>query len=102
MNRRGSWWSLGWWLLTPCLAAGQQPGQPPPPDPLIEAARAARAALTGPAQRTQMYEDVEILRRILNRELHPWQATRCADCHQTSNVLSSAHGKLWDLTTGKM
>ena len=66
------------WLLLPALAAAQSaPAQDP-----------------GPGQRTQMYEDIEILRRLLNSKLQAeyqparqlaeavrW--TNCASCHDS-------------------
>jgi hypothetical protein len=76
---------LSIWLLVPGLAAGQ-------------------SALTPPAtvgQRTQMYEDIEVLRRLLNGKLQSqyaparqlasaWLRNNCSSCH--TNAQAGTYG----------
>jgi hypothetical protein len=84
-------------LLTPSLVAAQQPR--PGQDVALP----------------QMYEDIEIMRRLLLREVHSRQMVQCAACHGPVGVRAvafSPDGKLlateegvfrvWDASTGKM
>jgi tetratricopeptide (TPR) repeat protein len=66
------------WLLTPGLLLAQTGQAPAPARP--------------PAQRGQlMYEDIEVMRRIINRKLGTWPSLialnqRCTACHATSGA----------------
>jgi hypothetical protein len=56
------------WLLGPALALAQQ-------EPAATGAPAAPPA-------HQMYEDIEIMRRLLLREMHSRRMSECASCHE--------------------
>jgi hypothetical protein len=63
-------------LVMPGLILAQtaaKQGTPPVP--------ATRPAAVDPAKLTAMYEDVEIMRRILNRDLAAYQQAVCSTCH---------------------
>ena len=77
MNGRKTGLILCAWFLVPGLAAAQVRGTAPEPSP---------------AQRTQMSEDIEVLRRLLNSKLQAqypparqlaeaWRWNNCASCH---------------------
>jgi tetratricopeptide (TPR) repeat protein len=53
-----------------------------------------------PHVQTAMYEDIEIMKRILSRDLHAHQQAACAACHGPSRVekVSSARGDEWFIT----
>src|SRR6516164_2832736 len=55
-------------LSAPALAAGQQAARPAPSLP-------------------QMYEDIEVMRRLLARAIHKQQMSNCTACHSAGIVL---------------
>jgi tetratricopeptide (TPR) repeat protein len=98
--------SLG--LLIPSLAAAQAPSSTPESQ-LTEPQQGAQVlprVAAGPQQSSnsqKMYEDIEIMRRILNRKLGLWPGlialnTSCASCHVVSgNHIKNSEGKLVDI-----
>jgi hypothetical protein len=89
MSLLRNWLGAGLLFLSPALAAGQAPVAVPPPTvrsevPSEEAVRGISAQdlhRTGPTDLKKMYEDIEILRRLLNRDLVTHQMGQCASCH---------------------
>src|SRR5258708_20781093 len=82
---------LTFWLLTPGLLLAQTGQAPAPARP--------------PVQGKQMYEDIEIMRRILNRKLGTWPSLialnqRCTACHNPGITLfkNPGAGKFLDVT----
>jgi Tetratricopeptide repeat len=69
-------------LIVPGLAAAQnQPGGRPP---------ARMASAEQDRELKAMYEDIETMRRILNRAVSTQQMSQCASCHGGSGVATSA------------
>jgi tetratricopeptide (TPR) repeat protein len=79
------------WLLTPGLLLAQTGQAPAPARP--------------PVQGKQMYEDIEIMRRILNRKLGTWPSLialnqRCTACHNPGITLFKNVGDTAGLAVG--
>src|ERR1700687_1986214 len=91
MTLSKSWLWAGLGLLLPALAAAQGPIR-------------TQASEQPPAQSRQVYEDIEIMRRIINRELGRWPGlvslnSNCTLCHVASgNHVRSSEGKFGDFT----
>jgi hypothetical protein len=116
---------LGVWLAMPGLAAAQVAESPSPPrsyEPVPGAPAGAYYPKAKLPDLKPMYEDIEILRRILNRDFAKrHQLGQCAVCHQDvrsqavralGSLAFSPDGKtlatgtdrivrFWDVTSGK-
>ncbi len=111
---------IGLWvcLATPALAAAQTQLLPPPPN--SAASVPLRSPDSPPSDLKKMYEDIETMRRILNRVISTQQMGQCASCHGSNGIVNSVafspDGKqiwsgvisdgdrvirLWDAATGK-
>src|SRR5262245_39126886 len=94
MMRHFSKW-LGLAVMTtiaaPVLAQG---GGKTSPDSDRAQSEAATQQAPRPKERTAMQEDIEIMRRILTRDLHSYQQATCAACHGSASALAfSPDGK---------
>src|SRR5437773_894853 len=65
----------------PGLDAAQEPTQPPPSRSGIEERKSNPAAAQLPPVPNAIYEDIEIMRRLLSRELQVLGQTWCSSCH---------------------
>jgi tetratricopeptide (TPR) repeat protein len=113
MSKLGILSSFG--LFFPALVAAQTPTGAAQ-NPLTEPAQAVQALSSfgagnpQPFNSQKMYEDIEILRRIINRKLGLWPGlialnTNCATCHVVSgNHIRNSEGKFVDIfgSTGRI
>src|SRR5260370_36212917 len=106
--RTSKWWSAALVSMLPTLAIAQQP--PSNAKPLFGSYQGAPhlylfGAQEPPSNSQKMYEDIEILRRIMNRKLGFWPNlislnTNCAVCHVVSGNSIRTEGKFVDITGG--
>jgi tetratricopeptide (TPR) repeat protein len=98
--------STSFGLLIPAMALAQSTGsaQGQPAD-LQQATLALQAGQPPVSNSHKMYEDMEIMRRILNRKLGLWPTlislnTNCAVCHVVSgNHIRNSEGKFVEITS---
>ena len=88
-------------LVMPALGAAQAPTlplEPLPSPPGLPSPTGTLDGRQGPADMKKMYEDIETLRRLLNRAISTRQMSQCASCHGggvgTQSFALSADGKI--------